>query len=73
MAKLNTLYMSGAKNKLIASSPTKEGLTKMVNQYFYGTGLQLLDNGDILNSSGTGHLKSFKWELKRKRYRLISL
>jgi len=58
--------------RLVASSATKEGLQKMVDAYFYGHCI-LEDGGKILNSTKTGHLQYFKWEVKRKRFRLIQI
>lgn len=55
---------------LVGSAPTRAGLEKLAQQYFYGK-VVLQDGGKILNSSGTGHLAHFTWELKHKRYRLL--
>jgi len=58
--------------RLISSSATKENLQRIVNAYFYGNCI-LEEGGKILNSSRTGHIKCFKWEVKGKRYRLVSI
>lgn len=62
---------------LIASSGTKQGIEKMVNEYFFSSGytvsttlLSAKKVFEVKNSKGE-LLKNFKVELKKGRYRLL--
>jgi hypothetical protein len=59
------------KNGIIATSATKDGLTKCINDYFYATNAYTLGtNGKIIGRTGN-QLKNFSWVLKRGRYQFI--
>jgi len=61
--------------RLISSSATKENLQRIVNACFYGNCI-LEEGGKIkiaLNSGKMGYIKTYKWEVKGKRYRLVSI
>lgn len=60
------------KKKLLASSPTREDLAKMIDKYFFGCDfLKLHDNGAIEN--GKGLLNNYLWEEKKGRFRFLLL
>lgn len=53
--------------KTLATSTTLEGLTKLINEYFYSIGYKCQESGQIVN-----HLNhpvvGFKWFKKGKRF-----
>ena len=58
--------------KLLASAPTFERLKSLVSQYLFCPTLLILHpNGDI--ETGRGISISLRWELKKKRYRLVEI
>jgi hypothetical protein len=59
------------KAKLICSSSSLEGLQTLAIKYFFSD--VLLEDGVVLNSKRTGVHKGFMYEVKRKRYRLLSI
>ena len=52
--------------KKLASSGTKEGIEKMINQYFYSTSYKLDEDLNIFGKKGI--LQDFKVEFKRNKY-----
>ena len=51
----------------IASSPTKEGIVKMINQYYYSSTFTVnFETGEVSNSKGI--LSGAKVEFKKGRY-----
>lgn len=51
----------------ICSSPTKEGIVKLINQYYYSSTFTVnFDSGEVFNAKGK--LNSAKVELKKGRY-----
>jgi hypothetical protein len=55
-------------NKTIASSPSIEGLTKLLNSYFYSTTYQIHPDLSITNSKGV--FDKLKVTQKKGRYLL---
>lgn len=52
---------------LIASSPTREGLTRQIQSYFYNGQVFFTEDGGVHNS--TGQIKNFRAIQKGKRWR----
>lgn len=54
-----------AKTKsLVASSPTKEGLTALISQYYMGSTIKIDDQGHIHNAKGKG-IRGMREDQKR--------
>jgi len=60
----NYLFM---KTKLIASSPSIEGITKVINAYFYTSGIRV-EGENIINEKGKA-LISYRVTTKGRRFR----
>ncbi len=58
------------KNKLLASSSTKEGIEKLINQYFYSTSYTLQEN-QIVGKKGI--LSGFVVEFKKNKFYFMSI
>ena len=56
--------------KLLASAPTKEGLEKLINEYFYSTNYIIKDDRPYSTKSGFAP-ERFKVTYNRGRYRFI--
>ena len=50
----------------LAQSGTKEGIEKMINQYFYSTSYKVDEDLNIVGKKGI--LENFKVEFKRNKY-----
>lgn len=55
------------KTNLIATSPTREGLTRQVQSYFYNGQVFFTEEGEVHNS--TGRIRNFRVIHKAKRWR----
>ena len=56
--------------RTLATSSTIEGLTRLVNEFFYSKGykLETLANKNIILNEQDEPLKDFTWIIKNKRY-----
>lgn len=59
------------KEKLLANSGTKEGLEKMINQYFYSTNYKIDDNLQVIGFKGV--LSGYRVEFKKNKFRFIEI
>jgi len=58
------------KNKLLATSSTKEGIEKLINQYFYSTSYTIQDD-KITGKKGI--LSGYSVELKKNKFRFMEI
>ena len=52
---------------MLASSPTKEGITRLINKYFFSDDKTVTENGCVKNSDGTV-LTDFHVVKRKNRY-----
>lgn len=55
----------------LAQSATKEGIEKLINQYFYSTSYQVKEDLTIIGKKGI--LENFKVEFKKNKYIFFEL
>lgn len=56
------------KTGIIASSPSKDRLQKMINEYFYSTAWVIMDDLRLFNSKQNRFCNKYVVENKRGRY-----
>lgn len=57
--------------KVLASSGSLEGLTKLTSEYFMGSTITLKESGEVFNAKGV--ILSVRWRLHNERFKLIQI
>ena len=61
------------KKQLLATSATKEGMTKMINEYFYSEKFRLTEDLEIIHPDKTDINDRYGVERKKGRFRFYMI